>query len=63
VIVHETGEYENHWTIFLIIGPARSVRINMGAEPGYTTGDLKISDKYYIRTLGICGIADANSGL
>jgi hypothetical protein len=48
VVVHESGEYENHWTVFLILNSRTSVRINMTAERGYITGELRITDHDYI---------------
>jgi hypothetical protein len=48
VVVHDSGNYENHWSFFLILDPRTSVRINMRAEPGYITGELAITDHDFI---------------
>jgi hypothetical protein len=39
----------NHWSIFvLLIDGFSSVRINMGAKPGFITGNLEITQHGYV---------------
>ena len=54
VVVHTTGplgpqsqQSHNHWSVYLLIGNERSVRINMAASPGYITGNLEIRQYDY----------------
>ncbi|KAK5999801.1 hypothetical protein QM012_005207 [Aureobasidium pullulans] len=48
--VSNTNASDNHWSIYLIIGPAKSVQFNMWAEPGYIHGNLKIKSYGYVES-------------
>lgn len=55
VVVHTAGAMSptsqmshNHWSIYLIVDGASSVRLNMAAKPGYITGELEIRRHQYI---------------
>jgi hypothetical protein len=41
------GISENHWSIYLLLGDKGSIRMNMAAEYGDTTGTLVINDFNY----------------
>jgi hypothetical protein len=49
VVVHQSEEHQNHWSLFLLISDDESVRINMMTpDPTYVNGELQISDHNYV---------------